>query len=136
MCFRSEEGSVRHSTFHYRVDPTNTSGVVFLVGHDNDGDDNDNDDNDDDIEKRVGERRLPWARRAFVSPLTQPPTLNDDHPQQDVDDDHLLQDVDVDHPLQDVDDDHPEHDDLDHHNDVDVDDHDHDHDLGQPPNTQ
>ena len=41
---------------------------------DDDGDDdNDDDDNNDDIEKRVGERRLPWARRAFVSPLTQPP---------------------------------------------------------------
>ena len=48
MCCRSEEGSVRQSTFRYRVDPTNTSGVVFLVRHDNDDDDSDNDDNDDD----------------------------------------------------------------------------------------
>ena len=61
-----------------------------------DGDDDDDDDeNDDDIEKRVGERRLPWARRAFVSPRPQPPTLNDDHPQQDVDDEHAQQDVDI-----------------------------------------
>ena len=55
---------------------------------DDDNDDDGDDENDDDIEKRVGERRLPWARRAFVSPRPQPPTLNDDHPQQDLDDDH------------------------------------------------
>ena len=47
ICCRSEEGSVRQSTFRYRVDPTNTSGVVFLVGHDYDGDDKDKEDNKD-----------------------------------------------------------------------------------------
>ena len=80
---------------------------VFDFDHYNEAfHDYDDVDDDDDIEKRVRERRLPWARRALVSPRAQPPTLNDDHPQHDLDDDHPQHDLDDDHIQYDLDDDH------------------------------
>ena len=69
----------------------------------------------------MGERRLPWARRALVSPPPKHQTLYDDQPQHDAHDHQ--HDDDDDYPPQPpaLNEDHPQHD---RHHDVD------DHDYG------